>query len=139
MKHHRIRRVTQAQTFPPLCDAEQQALIDFAKNNGRLWKARLSELWARAAAEPVLHRLRNTHGPDWLRTVPVNPPDERGAKRAGSMNTIDDTRLADAIKAEIATLRKAGFSKAYICERSSQIERRVRNRLALAQSEDLTR
>lgn len=69
MKHHRIRRVTSAQIFAPLSAEERQALLDFARNNGRLWKARLSELWVRATAEPVLHRLRNTHGPDWLRTV----------------------------------------------------------------------
>ena len=69
MKHHCIRRVTSVETFPPLSAEEHQALLDFANNNGRLWKARLSELWVRAAADPVLHRLRNTHGPDWLRTV----------------------------------------------------------------------
>ena len=39
--------------------------------------------------------------------------------------------FAAALAAEIATLRKAGFSKAYICERSIEIEERVRNRLAL--------
>jgi hypothetical protein len=39
--------------------------------------------------------------------------------------------FAAALAAEIATLRKAGFSKAYICERSFEIEARVRNRLAL--------
>lgn len=39
--------------------------------------------------------------------------------------------FAAAVAAEIATLRKAGFSKAYICERSFEIEARVRNRLAL--------
>jgi hypothetical protein len=61
--------VTSAETFPPLSADEHQALLDFARNNGKLWKARLSELWVRAAADPVLHRLRNTHGPDWLRDV----------------------------------------------------------------------
>lgn len=39
--------------------------------------------------------------------------------------------FAAALAAEIATLRKAGFSKAYICERSFEIEERVRGRLSL--------
>ena len=37
--------------------------------------------------------------------------------------------FAAALATEIATLRKAGFSKAYICERSFEIEDRVRERL----------
>jgi hypothetical protein len=37
--------------------------------------------------------------------------------------------FAAAVAAEIATLRAAGFSKAYICERSFDIEERVRGRL----------
>lgn len=37
--------------------------------------------------------------------------------------------FAAALATEIATLRKAGFSKAYICERSFEIEDRVRQRL----------
>ena len=37
----------------------------------------------------------------------------------------------DGFAAEIATLRKAGFSKVFICERSFEIEARVRDRLAL--------
>lgn len=80
MKRHRMRRVTRAQTFPPLSADEQHALLDFATKNGRLWKARLAELWVRAAADPVLHRLRNTHGPDWLRTI---TPDSLQAEREG--------------------------------------------------------
>lgn len=68
-KHHRIKRGTHHANFPTISDAERNALLRFAQNNGRLWKARLSEQWVRAAAEPVLHRLRNTHGPDWLKTV----------------------------------------------------------------------
>jgi hypothetical protein len=39
--------------------------------------------------------------------------------------------FAEAVAAEIATLRKAGFSKASSCERSLAIEARVRDRLAL--------
>lgn len=39
--------------------------------------------------------------------------------------------FAAAVAAEIATLRAAGFSKAYICERSFEIEARVWGRLAL--------
>ncbi len=73
---HGIRRAVYAQTFPALSGAELAALRAFAHSNGRLWKARLAELWVKAKAEPVLHRLRNTHGPDWLRTIALTSPDE---------------------------------------------------------------
>ena len=53
MKHHRMRRVTRAQTFPPLSADEQHALLDFATKNGRLWKARLAELGVADRAELI--------------------------------------------------------------------------------------
>lgn len=47
--------------------AEQEAaLAAFAAKTGRNWKSALSDAWMRAAAPPILHRLRNTHGPSWL-------------------------------------------------------------------------
>lgn len=69
MKSNRIRKLTGKEQLPDLSAAERVAVLAFASKHGRLWKARLSELWVTAAAEPTLHRLRNTHGPDWLRTV----------------------------------------------------------------------
>ena len=45
------------------------------------------------------------------------------------MAQTDDARFLDALQSEIATLRKAGFSKAYIGERSVEIEARVRERI----------
>ena len=50
----------------PLAPDQLQALQTFAEQNGRNWKAQLSDLWLRAAADPILHALRNTHGPTWL-------------------------------------------------------------------------
>lgn len=69
VKADRIRRATSNAAFAPLTEDQQIALTKFADANGRLWKARLAELWVKAAAEPTLHHLRNTHGPDWLRAV----------------------------------------------------------------------
>lgn len=45
---------------------QEQALRQFAKANGRIWKAKLNILWERADAPVVLHQLRNSHGPSWL-------------------------------------------------------------------------
>ena len=46
---------------------EQMAeLRSIADKNGRIWKSRLRDQWMKASAPPVLHGLRNTHGPSWL-------------------------------------------------------------------------
>ncbi len=60
---------------PPLTAEQLEALAHLAKQNGRTWKAKLSDQWMRAAAEPILHGLRNTRGPTWLRqfTLPLKP------------------------------------------------------------------
>ena len=51
----------------PELDAEQTAaLAAFAAEHGRSWKAQLRRQWERASANPILHGLRNTHGPTWL-------------------------------------------------------------------------
>ena len=52
----------------PLTDDEMAAITEFAQVHGRTWKAKLRDLWMRAAAPATLHRLRNTHGPAWLAT-----------------------------------------------------------------------
>lgn len=46
-----------------------------------------------------------------------------------SKRDIPEDLLEAALKAEVASLRRAGFSKAYICERSIEIEERERWRL----------
>ncbi|GGB09149.1 hypothetical protein GCM10011491_41390 [Brucella endophytica] len=50
----------------PLTPEQSAAIADFAAEHGRKWKSELRELWMRAAAPAILHRLRNTHGPSWL-------------------------------------------------------------------------
>lgn len=52
--------------LPDLTAEQEAALAAFAAKNGRHWKARLSDAWMKAAAPPILHHLRNTHGPSWL-------------------------------------------------------------------------
>ncbi len=57
------RREREAQ---PVDDETVAALRAFAKRHGRSWKFELGVKWMNASADPVLHRLRNTHGPTWL-------------------------------------------------------------------------
>ena len=59
--------------YCPLTAEQLEALAHFANQNGRSWKARLSDLWTRTAADPILHGLHHTHGPTWLRqfTLPL--------------------------------------------------------------------
>lgn len=46
---------------------ETQALAEFARKNGRYWKEELRNAWMKAGLDcPLLHGLRNTHGPSWL-------------------------------------------------------------------------
>lgn len=131
-----MRRSVGLATYRDLTQEERIAVVNFASDHGRLWKARLSELWVRAAAEPTLHQLRNTHGPDWLYRLDL--------ERLAAMGVVDcqetaaaelEEAVADAVAAEVRTLRKAGYSKAYICERSHEIEGRVRNRIEREQAE----
>jgi hypothetical protein len=55
--------------YPPLMLAQVEALRAYARCHGRTWKAELRTEWMRASAEPLLHRLRNSHGPSWLGRV----------------------------------------------------------------------
>ena len=52
--------------YPPLLHEQRVALRAYAHEHGRRWKEYLLAEWIKATAEPLLHRLRNTHGPSWL-------------------------------------------------------------------------
>lgn len=58
----------------PLTDRETEALTAFAREYGPRWKTVLSDLWYRAAAQPTLHSLRNSHGPAWLESLYLPQP-----------------------------------------------------------------
>jgi hypothetical protein len=58
----------------PLTDRETAALTDFAREHGPRWKYALETLWMRAAAQPTLHCLRNSHGPAWLNGFDLPQP-----------------------------------------------------------------
>lgn len=54
---------------PPLSPEEVKALQDYAARHGRPWKRILNHVWMGEAPyddDPILRRLRNTHGPTWL-------------------------------------------------------------------------
>ena len=52
--------------YPPVLLAQALALHSYAEAHGGCWKERLLAEWINATAEPLLHHLRNTHGPSWL-------------------------------------------------------------------------
>ena len=52
--------------YPPLLLQQLDALRAYAGTHGGSWKERLRTEWIVASAEPLLHHLRNTHGPYWL-------------------------------------------------------------------------
>jgi len=43
-----------------------EALERYALEHGPHWRERLRSQWGHASAPPILHALRNTHGPTWL-------------------------------------------------------------------------
>ncbi len=71
--------------YPPLMLAQVAALRAYAHDHGRSWKARLRVEWVNATAEPLLHQLRNTHGPRWLERFDLAalPADQTQERRAG--------------------------------------------------------
>jgi hypothetical protein len=65
---------TKTETKRPLTDREVAALTEFAREHGPRWKYALETLWYRAAAQPTLHCLRNSHGPAWLESFQMEQP-----------------------------------------------------------------
>ncbi|ANH08560.1 hypothetical protein [Shinella sp. HZN7] len=55
---------------------------------------------------------------------------ERAEMERGGLTAMHDTEFATALAAEIARLKAQGYSKAYICERSFDIEDAVQRRVA---------
>lgn len=60
-----MARVIEAD-YPPLMRDQAVALRAYAQGHGRSWKTRLCVEWMNATADPLLHQLRNSHGPTWL-------------------------------------------------------------------------
>ena len=52
--------------YPLLLHEQRIVLRASAAEHGRRWKEYLLAEWIKATADPLLHRLRNTHGPSWL-------------------------------------------------------------------------
>jgi hypothetical protein len=52
--------------YPPIMIVQFKALRAYAAQHGRTWKEDLRKDWQLASAPPLLHHLRNTHGPYWL-------------------------------------------------------------------------
>lgn len=64
-----MSRVAKSAPVPELTEEEFEALMEFAVEHGEEWKSELGVAWLRHSAPAVLHRLRNTHGPAWLKSV----------------------------------------------------------------------
>ena len=69
----------------PLLMAQATALHRYAEAHGRCWKQRLLTEWINATAEPLLHHLRNTHGPGWLLRYRLDEqrPDQKSSPPLG--------------------------------------------------------
>ena len=52
--------------YPPLMQAQAVALRGYARAHGPRWRPLLRAEWLNDTAEPLLHGLRNSHGPFWL-------------------------------------------------------------------------
>lgn len=63
-----------AASYAPLTEQQCIALRAFARQYGPQWKTKLADLWYRAAAQPTLHSLRNSHGPAWLEAFHMEQP-----------------------------------------------------------------
>jgi hypothetical protein len=62
------------------------AVAAFARLHGRRWKLHLRQQWEWARATPILHGLRNSHGPAWLATYRLN------ATPARRVQALDDAQ-----------------------------------------------
>lgn len=58
-------------SFSPLTDEQLFAISSYAKEHGNDWKNDLLVDWMRASAAPILHGLRNSHGPTWLANLVI--------------------------------------------------------------------
>jgi hypothetical protein len=47
---------------------EEQAIREYAAREGRRWKSELNLAWYNASEPGILQSLRNSHGPEWLRS-----------------------------------------------------------------------
>lgn len=57
--------------LPPLSPEQEAALHAYAVKHGRRWKSILNNVWMGGAPYDdggILRRLRNSHGPSWLRS-----------------------------------------------------------------------
>ncbi len=64
--------------YPPLMQAQAAALRDYARTYGPRWKPMLRAEWLNDTAEPMLHSLRNSHGPLWLAALQLSADGEPG-------------------------------------------------------------
>lgn len=67
----RLRYDPDGEARPPLPMGAEDALAAYAAKHGRTWKATLREAWMGRAPHDdtgVLRELRNTHGPEWLKS-----------------------------------------------------------------------
>jgi len=55
-------------TYRDLTEHEMNAITAYAKKHGRTWKADLLTDWYYARVPGFIQSVRNTHGPDWLRS-----------------------------------------------------------------------
>jgi len=70
-EERQVHRAMEAD-YPPLMRTQAAALRAYARTYGPRWKPMLRAEWLNETAEPMLHSLRNSHGPSWL--AALQPP-----------------------------------------------------------------
>lgn len=63
--------------YPELTDEERAALIAFYQYAGRTWKEQILRAWEHQSMPGIIASLRNSHGPEWLKSVSIKPLIER--------------------------------------------------------------
>ncbi len=64
--------------YPPLMQGQAVALRNYARTYGPRWKPMLRAEWLNDTAEPLLHSLRNSHGPFWVAALSPSADGEPG-------------------------------------------------------------
>jgi hypothetical protein len=75
----------------------------FATSHGRTWKSVLRQQWMAAGALPLLHALRNTHGPSWLISFRLPKDEDHLLANVNKMAATAEPANKMAAKAEPAT------------------------------------
>lgn len=91
-----------AAKLPALDEATKAALREVVSREPFRWRLRIGKIWARGGADAVgsdaetvraLYRLRNTHGPGWLKRVKPESFAAAAVSRSTCVRCLDEASL----------------------------------------------